>query len=130
MKELEKYFMNPKNIMDGPIFANSEKVTPEIFFEMNEKEQENVHIVFNHIKCKDWFSMSVQASYGHYCEPRITLFSKHSFIYETMEVWYPSEKQDLLMPYCAQETWEGVYWQVPIEILNKIIEKHGGIKAK
>ena len=124
---IEEYFKNPNNVMSENIFTFDYWVlTPKDFFKSEDPIQENASIIFKHIKCKDWFHMSVQASSWHYCEPRITHYSEHSFTYRTMEVWYPSEKVEELMPYSANAewVWEWVYWQVPIELLNEIIEKH------
>ena len=126
---IEEYFTQSKNIMNDTIFVSfiSQKITPEEFFKMDETEQEHTNIVFEHIVCNDWFKMSVQAWYWKYCEPSGTLFKEHGFFYENMEVWYPSEKVEELMGYSCQEGWEWVYWQVPVNLLNEIIEKHWGI---
>lgn len=129
---IKEYFTNPKNVMNESIHTmySWENVTPEVFFELVEPEQHRTSIIFKHIVCTDWFKMSVQASYWHYCEPTITCYSKYNFIYDTMEVWYPNEKVDELMPYSCQGewVWEWVYAQVPVELLNEIIEKHWWIK--
>jgi hypothetical protein len=128
---IEEYFKNPDNVMNEYVlyWDAYEKVTPLQFFEWIEPEQKNSSIIFKRIICKDWFTMSVQASYWHYCEPRITRYSEHTFIYDSMEVWYPSERVEELMEYSANEewVWEGVYGQVPVKLLNEIIEKHWGI---
>lgn len=122
---IEEYFKNPNNV-HWSIFVNfnHQIVDWNEFFEMEEPEQERNFILFNHIKCKDGFTMSVQASYWHYCNPRVTLYSKNNFIYESMEVWYPNKKEEKLMPYACQDSWEWVYAQVPINTLNDIIENH------
>ena len=128
---IKEYFTNPKNVMNETIInMEVQKFTPDEFFE-SLWSQENSSVIFKHIHCKDWFHFSIQASYWHYCEPRVTHYSKNNFIYESMEVWYPSEKVEELMPYSCQEewVWEWVYWQVPVELLNKIIEKHWGINT-
>lgn len=83
----------------------------------------------NHIKprtvCKDGFSMSVQASEFHYCEPRNNLGP-----YKSFEVGFPSEPEELLYPY--METYEdgdctGIYPRVPAQVVESIIIKHGGL---
>ena len=130
---IKEYFTNPRNVMNQTLLTYPwlRKVTPDEFFQLVEPEQEKSTIIFKHIVCKDWFKMSVQASHLHYCKPRCTCYSKYSFIYDTMEVWYPSEKVEELMPYCyEEEEWEWVYGQVPVELLNKIIDKHWGIKEE
>ena len=54
------------------------------------------------IVCADGFTLSVQASNGHYCSPRVD-YSEH---YETVEVGYPSSR--------PPETWREYFdgeWQ-------------------
>lgn len=128
MNYLKKYFTDPKNVANDKISAESQNVPPDEFFRMIEPQQANAFILFNKIECKDWFTMSVQASYWHYCNPRTTCYSKYSFVYDAMEVWYPSEKEESLMEYCEDSgTLETVYAFVPVEVINKVIEKHWGI---
>lgn len=74
--------------------------------------------------CKDGFSVSIQASRGHYCTPREDFLED----YDTVELGYPSEGLEELADYAEDEDLtKTVYAQVPIEILEKIISKHGGI---
>lgn len=79
------------------------------------------------IECKDGFSMSVQASATHYCEPR-TAYKDES--YWSFEVGFPSEKEELLMEYAEkpEDPTGSVYGYVPASVLEEIIVKHGGIK--
>ena len=78
-----------------------------------------------HIFCKDGFEMSVQAGDGLYCEPRVNLESGE---YATCEVGYPSQKEELLMPYIEDPTepTKAVYPYVPVGVIEQVIEKHGG----
>ncbi|HHX70955.1 MAG TPA: hypothetical protein GX708_23260 [Gallicola sp.] len=73
------------------------------------------------IVCMDGFSMSVQASEYAYCYPRENKLDK----YETVEVGYTSEK-DILLP----NEYDEIYAYIPIEIVQEIIEKHGGINIQ
>lgn len=77
------------------------------------------------IKCRDGFTMSVQASAGHYCAPRITGFG----FYYQYEVGFPSEDEPLLMPYAedASRPTSTVYGYVPAQVIADIIGKHGGL---
>lgn len=72
------------------------------------------------IMCRDGFSMSVQASEGMYCLPKENLKSGN---YKYCEVGFPSEPVELLEPYDAGP---GVFAYVPVEIIEHIIDKHGG----
>ncbi len=76
------------------------------------------------IVCVDGFTMSVQGSSGHYCAPRSTQNA-----YYEMEIGYPSLKEDDLMPYAedADSPTNAVYGYVPCEIIQQVIDKHGGI---
>ena len=77
------------------------------------------------IECADGFTMSVQASEGHYCSPRITGLG----FYNSYEVGYPSEAEPLLMPYVedASRPTSTVYGYVPAHVIADVIAKHGGI---
>lgn len=79
------------------------------------------------IFCNDGFSMSVQGSATHYCEPR-----KTQDWYQSLEIGFPSEEEPLINQYAETEgDWtETVYGYVPIEIIQKVIDKHGGINIK
>ena len=70
------------------------------------------------IKCKDGFTMSVGDSEHHYATPG-----------ETSEVGFPSEVEELLMLFVEDPEFptETVYAHVPNELIDKIIEKHGGL---
>ena len=78
-----------------------------------------------HIKCADGFTISVQASKGHYCSPRVD----GDVRYDKVELGFPSIEESLIMGYAEDpdEPTDTVYGYVPIEIVNKLIEKHGGI---
>ena len=103
---------------------------------------------YSGIQCKDGFSMSVQASSGHYCSPRNDVGP-----YIEVEVGYPSEYTPELRPYMEKpntyyvdnngndvdytpEEYEErviahstntVYGWVPSAIVADVIKKHGGV---
>lgn len=80
------------------------------------------------IHCKDGFSISVQASEGHYCYPRLNVGPWAEF-----ELGFPSEADDLIMEYIddrEMDPTKTVYGYVPIDVVNKLIAKHGGIVKK
>lgn len=82
--------------------------------------------VVGRMVCKDGFSMSVQAGYGKYSSPREDCFPE----YDKFEVGYPSDREELLMPYVEDEDrpTETVYGYVPAEVLDAVIAKHGGLE--
>ena len=76
------------------------------------------------VHCADGFSVSVQASQFHYCRPRIDSAEK----YDKVELGYPSAADELITDYAEDRTYtDTVYDYVPVEIVDKLIEKHGGI---
>ena len=76
------------------------------------------------VLCADGFRMSVQASSGNYCTPRISNAKR----YDTVEVGFPSEKEPLLMEYADTTEWtDTVYGFVPVQVVTNIIAKHGGM---
>lgn len=80
----------------------------------------------DHIICTDGFAMSVQASAAHYCQPRKLLNDGEYF---TAEIGFPNMKEQLIIEF-AEDRWNPtstVYPFVPIEIAEKVVEKHGGI---
>jgi len=76
--------------------------------------------------CSDGFTISVQASDFHRCEPMNVTGP-----YSSVECAFPSRKTDKLMPYICEE--EGIepeqscYHFVPVEIVVTIINDHGGL---
>lgn len=76
------------------------------------------------VRCVDGFNMSVQASSGHYCSPRNDVGP-----WVTVEVGFPSQKCDDLMPYAenADDPCGTVYGWVPVEVVEKVIADHGGV---
>ena len=83
-----------------------------------------VHGIRKALVCKDGFTMSIQASDTHYCSPQA-----NDQIYSRVEVGFPSKREQLLMKYAenAEKPTGTVYGQVPVDIVARIIEKHGGI---
>ena len=75
------------------------------------------------VLCNDGFSVSIQANEYVYCSPRLDV-ADH---YDTVELGFPSEKDDLILPYAVEEDrpTETVYGWVPVEVVNELINKHG-----
>jgi len=90
-------------------------------------EQITPHMISSHnplVVCNDGFEMSVQAGQSLYSEPQDVADS-----YEEAEVGFPSTEESLLTSYAEdKENLCGtVYGYVPCSIIDKVIEKHGGI---
>lgn len=82
--------------------------------------------ILPHVVCEDGFTMSVQASSGHYCRPE-----EDDGPYTHVEVGYPSAIEEDLLPYAEDdENPTGtVYWRVPVGLVDDVIKKHGGLKG-
>ena len=78
------------------------------------------------ITCSDGFEMSVQASSFHYCQPRKNLPNGE---YQEVEIGFPSAEEELISAYAEypDKLTKTVYGYVPIDIVEKVIEKHGGV---
>ncbi len=78
------------------------------------------------ITCADDFSISVQANEDAYCSPRENTGPWHQ-----VECGFPSAVPDGIMEYAEEgdKPTETVYGYVPIELVEKLIDDHGGIKS-
>lgn len=76
--------------------------------------------------CKDGYFVSIQASCGAYCSPGITT---NAVDYQSVELGYPSSSDEELLDYAEEpdDPLYSVYGYVPMSVVEKVIEKHGGI---
>jgi len=77
--------------------------------------------------CNDGFNVSIQASNTCRCTPQENLEDGN---YSEVELGFPSDTDDLIIPYAEDPTdvLRTVYNYIPIEIVDELIKKHGGIK--
>ena len=74
--------------------------------------------------CKDGFSISIQASKNHYCSPRLDMMGE----YDEVELGFPSQLDELIDDFAEDpDTTQTVYGYVPVEVVDALLEKHGGI---
>lgn len=76
--------------------------------------------------CKDGFSISIQCSNRHCCWPKPTDIHSVANNLETVELGWPNtggKELDSINQYFDA----GVYLYVPIELVEKLIQTHGGI---
>lgn len=82
--------------------------------------------LFHAIRCKDNFTMSVQAGTNYACEPR-----KNNGPWSEFEVGSISREESLLNDYKEkpQDTYGVgvIFTYVPAKIINQIVDKHGGL---
>lgn len=76
------------------------------------------------VKCRDGYTVSVQAGYGCYSTPE-----RFSHYFTHVELGYPSKADEELLSYaeCSEEPTATVYGHVPVELVDFILNKHGGI---
>lgn len=76
------------------------------------------------VQCADGFSMSVQASRFHYCNPR-----QDDGPWCEVEIGFPSQAEEMIMSYAEdrENPTETVYGYVPVELVDAVIGRHGGI---
>lgn len=76
------------------------------------------------IVCADGFQVSVQASTSHYCTPRDDYGP-----YSEVELGYPNEPVEAWMEYAEDpdRPTTTVYGYVPIEVVEVVLDQHGGI---
>ena len=77
------------------------------------------------VVCADGFSMSVQGSSFAYCTPRTD-----EGPYIECEIGFPSAYEPLINEYAEEPIapCDTVYPYVPVEIIDSVIESHGGLK--
>ena len=77
------------------------------------------------VTCADGFSVSIQASGTHYCQPRSNAVSA----YESVELGFPNRPCAFIKDYAeGPENPTGtVYGYVPAHVVRKMIAAHGGI---
>ncbi len=77
------------------------------------------------IVCTDGFKMSVQGNEMTYSIPR-----KVTTEFKAMEIGFPSVKEDLIIEFIdnsEHDPTQSVYGHIPIDLIETIVEKHGGI---
>ncbi len=76
------------------------------------------------IHCKDGFNFSVQGGEGNYSTPR-----KNDKEFMAMEIGFPSEVEELILDFAEdrENPTDTVYGWVDNDIIQEVIDKHGGI---
>lgn len=100
---------------------------------MNENvcEQVGSRRICKKLLMNDGTEISIQASDGHYCHPRLTTEKADYNFYDKFEVGYPSKKIKSIMPYAEnkEEPTHTVYSCVPKHVIEKLISDCGGVKC-
>lgn len=79
---------------------------------------------YPHITCVDGFSISVQAGEICYSDPK-----GKAEEYTSLELGYPSEPDNMIKQWAEnkEDLVNTVYPYVPVEVVDNLLEKHGGI---
>ena len=112
---------------DFLVYNNKRKYVNKLLLKGRNILNRDTIYVIPRIECSDGFTMSVQASSGHYCEPRENY--NYNINYNKVEIGYPSEPEELLYKYAERDDdyTATVYGWVPVEVVYDVIMKHGGI---
>ena len=96
------------------------------FMNLTANDDDDEYLLRPRALCRDGFSISIQGGTRfHYCQPR-----ELCRIFESVELGFPNQVEDLIMPYIdgsADNPLGNVYGFVPIEVVDEMITKHGGI---
>ena len=80
--------------------------------------------LFEELELNDGLSLSVQASDSHMCSPRETIEDNSE--YEEVEVYSHGVYVNELIHFASEAMF--TYGYVPVELMEELVEKHGGIK--
>ena len=76
------------------------------------------------VVCADGYTISIQASEYHYCVPR----TNDAKEYGACELGFPNQPDELINEYAEDSDYTStVYAYVPAEVIQALLEKHGGI---
>ena len=86
--------------------------------------KEDRYIFRPHVVCADGYKVSIQAGSGMYCVPRMNVLE-----YEKVELGFPNMADELILEYAEDpdDPTRTVYGYVPVEIVQQLMDKHGGI---
>ena len=86
--------------------------------------KEGPYIFRPHVLCADGYKVSIQAGNGLYSCPRANVVE-----YTAVELGFPNMADDLIMKYAEDpdEPTGTVYGYVPVEVVQQLMDKHGGI---
>lgn len=90
-----------------------------------EMNYNNTFFTCPRVYAKDGWNVSLQINNGNYCESE-NGYRKLGHTFKKVEFGYPSNLDEELLEFAEQPT-NNTVGSCPIEVLEKIFEKHGGI---
>jgi len=119
MFDLNAYLNDPENLLEQPSMKFLENILGvDLAKDITPSRRVRA------IVCTDGLEMSVQAGSSHYCAPR-----SNDGPWSKVEVGYPSEIVEELLDYAEnpQSPTETVYGYVPVDLVEEIVNRHGGV---
>jgi hypothetical protein len=81
-------------------------------------------LISRRVECESGFSVSIQANRGAYCNPRTNIATWYE-----VELGFPSHvPPDFILEYAEERDrpTDTVYGYVPVELVERMLEMHGG----
>lgn len=132
LKEYQKQAQNALNEPKSPLYLKSWYITMAIFNTNEFLRKTFSKTIFGtaalrpEAVCADGFTLSIQASGMHYCIPNEDLSDGN---YSKVELSYLSEEVEEFLPFAEDDEapLATVYGYVPVETVDAVLAKHGGI---
>ena len=103
-------------------------MTLDEFLSANRKKFAGFYRTINRLICNDGFSVSIQCGHMLYSTPRTELDDTRE--YSAFELGFPSHADELISKYAEdkENPTDTVYPHVSREVVEQLINNHGGIK--
>lgn len=91
----------------------------------HKNNMQNERFTVGRFLCADGFSISIQASGGHYCSPR----EDRAWPYTAFELGFPNQTDEALRKYAENKDGnlqDTVFGWVPVDVVVALINRHGG----
>jgi hypothetical protein len=131
--DLNAYLLDPANLRDEcREYAKRKDLLEklkQVFGVSRQAEMTTVGHLFRQVRpitCASGLTLSAQASVTHYCEPRDSVGP-----WTAVEIGFPSERVEEFMDYAEnpETPTDSVYGWVPVEVVEAVVNSHGGIVA-
>ena len=101
-------------------------MTVNEFLKYTQRPDEYGYQVRPRVRCSDGYEISIQAGNGMYSTPRGV-----SDFYASVELGFPNMYDELISEYAEdpRKKTKTVFPYVPVEVVDELLEKHGGIQS-
>ncbi|MGL5730516.1 MAG: hypothetical protein ACRCX5_05280 [Bacteroidales bacterium] len=87
---------------------------------------DNCYFICPRVFAKDGFSISLQINHTNYCESE-NGYRELGHTWKDVEFGSPSELDEILKDYAEDKDTNETVGKIPVEVLEKVFEKHGGV---